>query len=287
MNEYVSYDDLREYLGQDSGDADVILVKRFAEKASRQFDRWCLGRRFYPRTETRYYDHPKDATRLKVDDDLLAVTTFTTENGDTEITSGNYYLMCGGLYNLVPYDRLVLKTNSTQSHLAFSGTMQQANAVVGTWGYHEDWDNAWEDSQDTVENTTSISASGTSLTVNDADGADLYALTPRFKVLQLLKIEDEYLNVTAVNTTTNALTVVRGVNGTTAAAHVQDTAIYIYRPMPDIVQATLELAKYLYMHKDASDGDVTMFPEAGAVTVPQGVPITVKWAVEAYRRRVL
>ena len=286
MNSYVSFDDLREYLGQDSGDADTTLVKRFAEKASRQLDRWCLGRRFYPRTEIRYYDHPADATRLKLDDDLLAVSAFTTENGDTEITSGNYYLMCGGVYGLTPYDRIVLKTDSTQSSLSYSGTMQQANAVTGTWGYHEDWGNAWEDSQDTVENDP-LTASGTSITVNDADGADLYALTPRFKILQLLKIEDEYLYVTAVDTTGNKLTVIRGVNGTTAAAHVQDTAIYIYRPMPDIVQATLDLAKYLYMHKDSSDGDVTMFPEAGAVTVPQGVPITVKWAVEAYKRREL
>ena len=285
MNEYASFDEIREYLGQDSSHGDADLVKRLAEIASRQFDRWCLGRRFYPRTETRYYDHPADATRLKVDDDLLAVTTFTTENGDTEITSGNYYLMCGGVYGLTPYDRIVLKTDSTQSYLAFSGTMQQANAVVGTWGYHEDWSNAWEDSGDEVEET--LTATDTGITVNDADGAGLYGAKPRFQEFQLLKIEDEYVYLTGVNATTNTLTVVRGANGTTAATHAQNTDIYVYLPMLNVVQATKDLAKYLYLHKDTADGDITMFPEAGAVQVPQGVPVTVKWAIQAYKRRNL
>jgi len=286
VNEYVTFDELREYLGQDSSHDDAGLVRLFAEVASRQFDRWCLGRRFYPRTETRYYDHPADSSRLKVDDDLLAVATFTTENADTEITSGNYYLMCGGVYGLTPYDRIVLKTNSTQSHLSFSGTMQKANAVTGTWGYHEGWDNAWEDSGDEVENNP-LTAAGTSITVNDADGAGLYGEKPRFQECQLLKIGDEYVYVTAVNATGNTLTVVRGANGTTAAAHVQDVTIYVYRPMVNVVQATLELAKYLYLNKDSTDGDVTMFPESGAVTVPQGVPVTVSLAVKAYKRRSL
>jgi len=286
VNEYVTLDELRTYLGQDSSHGDEALVRWQAAIASRQFDRWCGGRRFYPRTETRYYDHPADATRLVVDDDLLAVGTFTTENGDTSITTAQYFLMCGGVYGLTPYDRIVLKTDGTQTSLSSSGTMQQANAVTGTWGYHEDWSNAWEDSQDEVEDVA-LTAAGTSITVNDADGENLYGMKPRFQEFQLLKVEDEYLYVTAVNATANTLTVVRGANGTTAATHAQNTDIYIYRPMVNVVQATLDLAKYLYLHKDTADGDITMFPEAGAVQVPQGVPVTVKWAIQAYKRRGL
>ena len=283
MNEYVSFDDLREYLGQDSSDADTTLVMRFAEAASRQLDRWCRGRWFYPKSAVRYYDHPDDSTRLRLSEDLLELTTFTTENGDTTVTSAQRYLMCGAEYNLTPYDRIVMKSDGGRPNLFYSGTPQRANAVTGIWGYHEDWSNAFEDSQDEVEDNP-LTASATTINVNDADGADLYGLTPRFKALQMLKIEDEYVYVTAVNATDDELTVVRGVNGTTAAEHAQNVAISIYRPMPDIVQAAKEIAKYLYLHKDTSDGDVTMFPEAGAVTVPQGLPITVKWAIQAYKK---
>jgi hypothetical protein len=285
VNEYASYDDLREYLGQDTSHGDAKLVKDIGEIASRQFDRWCGGRRFYPRSEVRYFDHPKDATRLVVDDDLLEVATsgFTTNNTGTTVSSSDYFLMCGVTYNLTPYDRIVLDTSGNQRVLEYTNTAQQTNAVTGIWGYHEDWSNAWENSQDTVENTP-LAASGTSITVNDANGADVYGQKPRFKEQQLLKIEDEYVYMTAVDATTDTLTVVRGVNGTTAAEHAQDVVISIYRPMLNIVQATKDLAKYIYLHKDTADGDVTMFPEAGAVTIPQGVPVTVKWAVEAYSR---
>jgi len=272
-------------MGQDSGDGDASLVKRLAEAASRQLDRWCRGRWFYPKSATRYYDHPDDASRLKLDEDLLEVSTFTTQNTDTTVSSDDYFLMCGRSYNLTPYDRIVMKTDGDQTMLEYSGTLQKANAVTAIWGYHEDWDNAWENSQDDVENNP-LTAAGTSITVNDADGADQCGLTPRFQPLQLLKIEDEYVYVTATDTSTNKLTVIRGVNGTTAAAHVQNTAIYLYRPMEDIVQAAKDLAKYLYHTKD-STGDVTMFPEAGAVTVPEGVPRSVKQAVEAYQKRAL
>lgn len=284
MNEYVTYDDLRTYLSQNTSHEDVDLVKTIAEVASRQFERWCGGRWFYPLSAVRYYDHPDDATWLKLDEDLLEVTTFTTQNTATSISSDDYYTLCGTNYNLAPYDRIVMKTSGDQTNLLYSGTMQKANAVTGIWGYHEDWSNAWDNSQDTTENDP-LTATGTSITVNDADGADRYGQEPRFKEFQLLKIEDEYAYVTGVNATGDTLTVIRGVNGTTAAAHAQNTVIYIYKPMPNIVQATKEIAKYLYLHKDSSDGDVTMFPEAGAVTVPQGLPITVKWAVEAYKRR--
>jgi len=287
MNEYATYDELRQYLKQDSSHSDVVLVKRIAEKASRQLDRWCGGRWFYPRKMTRYFDHPDDTSWLLLDEDLLEVTTsgFTTENGSTVVAAADFFLMCGDSYNVMPYDRIVLDRDGDQTNLEYTGTRQRANAVTGIWGYHDDWANAWRNSTDTVENDP-LTAAGTSITVNDADAADGYGNAPRFQEFQLLKIEDEYVYITAVNATDNTLTVVRGVNGTTAAAHVKDTVIYIYRAMPDIVQAMLELAKYLYLHKDTSDGDVTMFPEAGAVTVPQGVPITVKWAVEAYRKRL-
>ena len=76
-------------------------------------------------------------------------------------------------------------------------------------------------------------------------------------VQQLLKIESEYVFVTGKNINTNALTIIRGVNGTTAAAHVQNTPIYIYQPMPEIVGAMEVLATYVYRRRESigSTGD--------------------------------
>lgn len=52
----------------------------------------------------------------------------------------------------------------------------------------------------------------------------------------------------------------------------------------DIVQATVRLANYMYTQKDAGVFDVTVYPEAGAVTVPQGLPRDVQEILAPYRR---
>lgn len=52
----------------------------------------------------------------------------------------------------------------------------------------------------------------------------------------------------------------------------------------DITQATIRLALYEYAQKDASVFDVTAYPDAGLMTVPQGIPRDVKQILEPYRR---
>jgi hypothetical protein len=158
--------------------------------------------------------------------------------------------------------------------------------VTGWWGYHEDWSNAWQDSQDTVENDP-LTSTGTSISVNDADGADLFGNTPRFKVGQTLRIETEYVYVTAVTAaTTNTLTVIRGVNGTTAAAHDQNTAIYVYRPMHEIEQAALRLSHWLYGQKGAGYQSRIRNLAAGTLEIPENAPGDVLMIAARYTRRV-
>ena len=52
----------------------------------------------------------------------------------------------------------------------------------------------------------------------------------------------------------------------------------------DIVHATVRLANYIYVQKDAGSFDVTVFPEAGVVTVPQGLPRDVQEILTPYRK---
>lgn len=53
-----------------------------------------------------------------------------------------------------------------------------------------------------------------------------------------------------------------------------------------IQQACTRLAAYLYRQKDAQVFDVTAMPEAGVITVPQGMPRDVKLILAPYVRRI-
>ena len=50
----------------------------------------------------------------------------------------------------------------------------------------------------------------------------------------------------------------------------------------DIVHATIRLANYMYSQKDASVFDVTVMPEQGVITVPQGMPRDVQIILDPY-----
>ena len=52
----------------------------------------------------------------------------------------------------------------------------------------------------------------------------------------------------------------------------------------DVEQAAIRLANYMYSQKDAGVFDVTAFPDAGAITIPQGMPRDVVELLRPYRR---
>jgi len=82
------------------------------------------------------------------------------------------------------------------------------------------------DSGDTVQDSP-LAATATTVTVNDVDGVDVFGRLPRFAVGDHVQIGGEIMRVQAVDTATNILTVERGVKGTSAAAHAQNTSIRV------------------------------------------------------------
>lgn len=156
-------------------------------------------------------------------------------------------------------------TNSSYDWYPNNSSVAQKIYVTGTWGWHQDYSNAF-DSVDTVQDNP-LTAAATSVTVADADGTDLDGFTPRFSPGNLIRIEDELLDVTAVNTATNVLTVRRGVNGTTAAAHVQTTAVEVYRVDERIQRITARQAALLYARRGAFQ--VETLDGVGVITYPQ------------------
>jgi len=302
---YVSYEDLKTYQNVDVT-ADDELLKSLCEIASAMWD-GSTQRRFGPWRETRYYDYqsaPGDALMmsararlasgigdwasvLKVDEDLLAVETLTTQNGETTILAANYYLKCGHSYNLTPYDRIELKTDGDQAVFLFSGTMQRANSVDGIWGYHDDYSHAWQGSNDSVQDAAGISASATTITVADVDGVDVFGVTPRLRAQTLIRIDDEFLYIAAKDLAANTLTVLRGVNGTTAAAHDKDTTIDVWRPMREVEHLVKRLAAWLYGQKDSPFQDRQVNTQTGVITIPDAAPVDVRTRALYYMRRRL
>ena len=142
-------------------------------------------------------------TGLVVGDDTLTVGTHVAGFPDT---------------SMPPFTHLHLLESAAYSWYYYAACADDGYPlmaqITGIWGLHRDYANAWMHVDDLQ---ATITDSGTTVTVADDDGADAYGLTPRFSPGNLIKIDDEFMEVTAV--ASNSLTVRRGVNGSTAAAH--------------------------------------------------------------------
>ncbi|MFN8372565.1 MAG: hypothetical protein U0694_06775 [Anaerolineae bacterium] len=119
--------------------------------------------------------------------------------------------------------------------------------VTGVWGWHDRPAEMWRNSSDTVQNNP-LTNSGTSLNVTSVTGTDSAGQSPRLQVGHLLKIDEEYLRVLAISS--NTLTVLRGVNGSTAAQHSLNAPIYTFQPVPDVHLLALRWAAWLYREGD-------------------------------------
>ena len=283
MNVYATATQIKNLLGQSNQvTADDSLLVSIAVQSSRLIDMY-TRRKFYPRYETKAYDHPVDYNRtLILFDDLLSVATLTTDSGDTTITSANYYLMRGDQYE-TPSNQIAL--NHSSNVWGFGDSNRSANSIVGIWGYHNDWGNAWAKIDDVQDSPLLVG--GTSLTVADANGADEWGIEPRFQVGQLIRFgataTAEYAWITNVNLGTNVLTIVRGVNGSTAAEQANDVDIYVYRPQADIQQAAQFLGVHLYRRKD-SVGSLNDQPVASptGLILSQDLPREVRDMIKQY-----
>lgn len=194
---------------------------RDIEDASRAFDNDCLGRHFYARKATRYLSGDGSASLL-LPWDLISISTLTIDtdlDGDADLT-----LVEGTDFRLrpeaasergYPYWQLDLIPWGTQ----VSGWQKgdRAIAITGLWG--------WSYELETTGLTGTVADGTTTTIVANASAAALVFAG------DTIVIEDEQLYVSAVNTTN--LTVTRGINGTTAAAHSSKT-IYIRRYPRDI-----------------------------------------------------
>ena len=173
--------------------------------------------------------------------------------------------------------------------LNFSGTPQQATHVLGIWGYHEDWGNAWLDTGTSLANA--YTASTASLTLAGAGSvgvgaSDIYGEYPRISVGTLLKIDNEYFYALGGATSGNGTPLVMPyANGTTGASHAASTIIYKFQPEGDIEWAAMRLTAWLYGQKDTPYQEKTANFQIGVLSIPTGIATDVKDRIDRFVRR--
>lgn len=189
---------------------DDVIVRQ-VEEVSREFDSE-TGRQFYSYVAT------KTLTAISSGrvwlPDLLTATTIKTDTDqdatyETTLVAADYYLGPENATNEPYRELLVNSTGSVGAWPLFRSGVQ----VVGLWGYS----NETEDTLQQVKDAAGINASVTTITVTsvaDIDPGDT------------LVIESEQVNVLTLGAAGTTITVTRGINGTTAAAHAKDTPIY-------------------------------------------------------------
>lgn len=213
------------------------------EAVSRVIDTWCqrsyrARSGFGPRTGTNRYG-PVSGSCLHLKDDLLSITSVTAYDspggtGTTLTDETDFYKHTGDDYDQSPYRALTIHEASSASW----GAATRGNHVVGSWGYQD-------------VRVTSASTTAEVLDTSET-GVDVTAGTD-FSPGQTILVESEQMYVTAI--ATNTLTVVRGVNGTTAATHITASAISVYTYPVVVHDVCLRLAMRRWKGRDAgADG---------------------------------
>lgn len=218
------------YLGtgpKDQGYTTTLF--RMLESASEEIDHTCLGRHYHCLEGTYYFD---GSGRMFIpSDDILSISAFALDiDGDGTFES----TLAATEYNMYPlneYPKIYLKMAMNSSQGGFASGISSGVKITGVFG-HGDGQSAtpYYDSGITATAATAIA---TSLALS-AEGTIQQGHT--------IRVESEQMYVTAVTSNGGkTATVIRGVNGTTAAAHAAK-AVSIYTYPGPVTEATLILA---------------------------------------------
>lgn len=249
---YCTLDDAKRELSasKTNSTADDNELMQYVRLVSRRFDRMVAPNRnrpfFAPYQEARQFEIERTAVNSRrgafvFDPPLLEFTAVTA--GDSTITSSVVLDAAGR----TPAYALRF-SDSTRSWYRYLCDAVTYVTITGTWGFNTDWDNAWA----TVDAFAADAlAADTQIEVTDADGGDQWGITPRFSRGTIIRGDDEYMYVTAVDTDNNLLTVRRGQFGTTSEFHADGVDIDVYQVEPPIKQAAARAAAFLYSRKGA------------------------------------
>jgi hypothetical protein len=270
-NLYITVTDFKAFQRVTSVDtSDDTVIETIIEQVSRFVD-YYTGRRFFPTIETHNFDIPRvdytDRDTIYLDDDLLALTTLT--NGD--LTTITEYILKPA--NIPPYYAIKLRdTASIGWEPSAAGSYEQVLSVLGIWGYHNQYSRAWVQAGTLGTAITSTSALSASMTAGHT-----------LQSGQLWKIDNEYLQGTV---STNTLTLnQRGDNGSTAATHLINAPVYVWKPELNISGACHQIANSFYKKRFGDNVNaVATVTAAGVVLTPSDVPTSALKMLQPFQR---
>ena len=244
--------------------------RKLLENASRHIDRQ-THRRFYCWEGIKYYDGL--AGNLLVDDllsiSLLRLDEDADDTYEATMAATDYFLYPA---NKLPKDRLELSNSSDYS--GFADGVKRGVEITGVHGYGDGESTTpyYTTGQTVQDNPLAAGATTVTVTATTSLGAGM-----------TLRIENEQLYITSI---TNATTFVveRGVNGTTAASHIQTTPISLYAVPSPIRQAALVVAMRAWKRKDSAFQNVVGSPDTGTVVTYKDEDPFVKGVIRDYFR---
>lgn len=178
--------------------------------------------------------------------DLLELTALTI-NG-TLVTAGT----AQGYPNASqpPWNTIQL-TDFYNNWYFYCGTVTRTPmvSITGWWGFSTDYASAWANLDTLAANVTTTTA--TSITLTNVDAVGIYGYGVAVSAGNLIRIDTELMEVLTTNTTTNVITVRRGVNGSTAATHTAAAAVYVWQVESAVERAVARQQGLLYARMGA------------------------------------
>lgn len=150
--------------------------------------------------------------------------------------------------------------------------------IAGLWGFHQDYANAWllADSLAAAITTSGVKT----LTVTNVDQSDDYGHIPAISAGNLIRIDNEYMDVTATDTATNIVTVRRGVNGSTATTHLISASVYVYQVEEPVQRAVTRQVAFMYARRGAYES--SQVSAMGIINFPADVLAEVSGVLDGY-----
>jgi len=275
-NAYATLAEFRDYAIANGAPnaADDVVIEKVLNAASRYIE-GKTARQFYPRVDTRYYSVISD-DKLWLDDDLLEVITLLNGEGTAILAAS---------YNLLPrnaYPKYAVQLKSTSSVYWQTDDDAEGEYVIpllGYWGYHDQYTyRAWKVIT-TLGEVGVLNAADLTFTLTSAAGLDATGG-------QLIKIDNE-LMLTSSKATNDLTVVARGENGSTAATHAIGSTVYLWKPVADIVEATLEIANTVYKRRTGeNEASSSVLTTGGVVITPRDIPDFSRSIISYYTRIV-
>ena len=249
-NAYVSLDSLKSSgVLNITGAGDDTRLRTLLESVSRLVDRYC-NRSFYVLNATRKFDG--DGTPVLPVPDLVSVDSngFKTDDNkdrtfETTWAANDYFLLPSNADPTTlsnpqsrPYVRIDVDVDAGTKSAFPDG--RQTVQIAGQWGW-------WRHLKRATETANAV-ADATTISVTVSSRTDV-------ETGHTFLIDSEQLYVQGYSS--NTLTVVRGVNGTTAASHSGGAAIDLYEYPGPIAEATVIQASRLWRRKDGAFGGVS------------------------------